>query len=337
MLALSLLAVTLLSASSAQAAAHRVGQSPAAVRAYWTAERMRDAVPADRVRDHGPATPAAKPGGGGGGSGSPLFTTFQPPLAELTAAPVSTNGRVFFSDGRSNYSCSGTAVQSSNQSVVLTAGHCVNQGPGSYYTNWTFAPAYNDGSRPFGTWPAVALDTTAAWRTRGDFGRDVGAAVVAPNSSNTRLTQSVGARSVTFNYTRNQDYLAHGYPAEATFNGQRLWISDTRWSRDDTSATPATMGIPTDLNGGSSGGALGRRQRLQERVRPRGLGQQLHVSRAEERHVRPLPPEPHVERRRRFGPAGPGGRRQSGLAVVPPGTPPSDHVPVRRMVASRAC
>jgi V8-like Glu-specific endopeptidase len=256
LLALSLLAVALLGASSAQAAVHRVGQSPAEVRAYWTAQRMRDAIPADRVRDHGPAAPAAKPGGGGGGgSASPLFTTFQAPLAELTTTPVSTNGRVFFSDGAWNYSCSGTAVQSSNQSVVLTAGHCVNQGPGAYYTNWTFAPAYNDGSRPFGTWPAVALDTTAAWRTSGDFGRDVGAAVVAPNSSNTRLTQSVGARSVAFNYTRNQDYLAHGYPAEGKFNGQRLWISDTKWSRDDTSSTPATMGIPTDLNGGSSGGA----------------------------------------------------------------------------------
>jgi V8-like Glu-specific endopeptidase len=256
-LALSLFAVALLSASSAQAAPQRVGQSPAAVRAYWTAERMRDAIPADRVRDHGPASPAAKPGGGagGGGSASPLFTTFQAPLAELTTAPVSTNGRVFFSDGAWNYSCSGTAVTSSNQSVVLTAGHCVNQGPGSYFTNWTFAPAYNDGSRPFGTWPAVALDTTAAWRTAGDFGRDVGAAVVAPNSSNTRLTQSVVARSVAFNYTRNQDYLAHGYPAEGKFNGQRLWISDTRWSRDDTSTAPATMGIPTNLNGGSSGGA----------------------------------------------------------------------------------
>jgi V8-like Glu-specific endopeptidase len=255
LLALSLIAVALLSASAAQAAPHRVGQSPAAVRAYWTAQRMRDAVPADRVRDHGPATPAAKPGGGAGGGTSPLFTTFQPPLAELTTPPVSTNGRVFFRDGAFNYSCSGTAVQSSNQSVVLTAGHCVNQGPGSYFTNWTFAPAYRDGSTPFGTWPAVALDTTAAWRTSGDFGRDVGAAVVAPNSSNTRLTQTVGARSVTFNSTRNQDYLAHGYPAEGKFNGQRLWISDTRWSRDDTSSTPATMGIPTDLNGGSSGGA----------------------------------------------------------------------------------
>jgi hypothetical protein len=245
-------------APSALAAPQRVGQSPGAVRAYWTPQRMRAAIPADRVRDSGPATPAAKPSAGGGGGGTTsgsTFTTFQAPLSELTTAPVSTNGRVFFSDGTWNYSCSGTAVQSSNQSVVLTAGHCVNQGPGAYYTNWTFAPAYNDGATPLGSWPAVALDTTAAWRTSGAFGGDVGAAVVSPNASRIRLTQSAGARTVAFNYTRNQQYLAHGYPAEGKFNGQRLWISDTRWSRDDASASPPTMGIPTNLNGGSSGGA----------------------------------------------------------------------------------
>lgn len=257
LLPLSLTAAALIGASAAQAAPHRVGQSPASARAYWTAERMRAAIPADRVREAGRNVPAAKPGGsaGGGGKTSPLFTTFQPPLAELTTQPVSTNGRVFFSDGTWNYSCSGTAVQSDNQSVVLTAGHCVNEGPGDYYFNWTFAPAYNDGATPLGKWPAVALDTTAAWRTAGSYGRDVGAAAVAPNGSGTRLAQAVGARAVTFNYTRNQDYLAHGYPAEGKFNGQRLWISDTKWSRDDTSASPPTMGIPTNLNGGSSGGA----------------------------------------------------------------------------------
>ena len=168
---------------------------------------------------------------------------------------------------------------------MLTAGHCVDQGARQLLHELDLAPAYNDGSRPFGTSPAVALDTTAASRTTVDFGRNVGAAVVAPDSSNTRLTQSVGARSVTFDYTRNQDYLAHSYPAEGQFNGQRLWISDTRWSRDDTEHHSSDDGIPTTS---TAGRAASRRSSTTttERVRPRGLGQQLHVSRAEERQVR---------------------------------------------------
>lgn len=254
-LSLTLTALALLTAPAAGAAPHKVGQSPAAVRAYWTPDRMRGAIPADRVRDHGPASPAAKPSGGGGGSTSGAsFATFQAPLAELTTQPVSTNGKVFFSDGAYNYWCSGTSVQSANRSVVLTAGHCVNQGPGDYHVNWTFAPAYSDGSAPLGSWPAVTLDTTTAWQTKGQYGKDVGAAVVAVDGSGQRLADRAGARAVVFNSTRNQDYLAHGYPAQAKFNGQRLWISDTRWSRDDSSASPPTMGIPTNLNGGSSGG-----------------------------------------------------------------------------------
>jgi V8-like Glu-specific endopeptidase len=35
---------------------------------------------------------------------------------------------------------------------VSTAGHCVNEGPGDFATNWAFVPAYNNGSAPFGTW-----------------------------------------------------------------------------------------------------------------------------------------------------------------------------------------
>jgi hypothetical protein len=40
------------------------------------------------------------------------------------------HGKVFFSDGAYNYVCSGTALTSGNESVVWTAGHCVNEGPG---------------------------------------------------------------------------------------------------------------------------------------------------------------------------------------------------------------
>ena len=62
------------------------------------------------------------------------FTRYEP----ATYNPA--HGKVFFSDGASNYVCSGTALSSGNQSVVWTAGHCVNEGPGGFYTNWAFVP-----------------------------------------------------------------------------------------------------------------------------------------------------------------------------------------------------
>ena len=53
-----------------------------------------------------------------------------PSTSKASATPVA-KGQVFFTMGGSNYVCSGTAAASGNQSVVTTAGHCVNEGPGA--------------------------------------------------------------------------------------------------------------------------------------------------------------------------------------------------------------
>ena len=74
-----------------------------------------------------------------------------------------------------------TALLSGNKSVVWTAGHCVNDGAGTFHTNWAFVPAYADGSRPYGTWTARSLLTTAGWNGSGDFSYDNGAAIVNLN------------------------------------------------------------------------------------------------------------------------------------------------------------
>jgi V8-like Glu-specific endopeptidase len=234
----------------AQSSAHRVGQSPGAVRAYWTPARMKAAVPADRVRAaRGPAAKPQKPGG----STYP-YTSYEV-TSPYTAAPTSTHGKVFFTERGTNYVCSGTALTSANRSTVWTAGHCVNEGPGAYVTNWSFVPAYKDGAAPLGKWPATTLATTDRWRTAGDFGFDLGAAVVAPNTAGQALTDVTGGRGIRFNYDPAAfRFLSYGYPAASPFNGQRLWVCDAPLGTRDTSVSPATMGIGCNMTGGSSGG-----------------------------------------------------------------------------------
>src|SRR5215218_3209723 len=183
----------------------QVGQSREEVLAYWTAERMRNAKPA----------PLARGGKAAKGSQYP-FTRYEP------ASYNPAHGKVFFTDGGVNYVCSGTALTSGNESVVWTAGHCVNEGPGPYFTNWAFVPAYKDGARPYGTWTARTLLTTADWGQRGDFGYDLGAAVVNTSGGAT-LTDTVGSRGAGFNQSASQHYLAHGYPAAPPFTGGRMY------------------------------------------------------------------------------------------------------------------
>ena len=239
------LAVTGALAGSAQAArsvsAKAVGKSPAEVAAYWTAARMKNAKPAERAKGNGNARPKQ----------SYPFTRYQAPKPYDAR-----HGKVFFTERGVNYVCSGTALTSGNQSVVWTAGHCVNEGPGAYVTNWAFVPGYDSGARPYGTFAATNLYTTDRWRTAGDFSYDLGAAKVAPVGGRT-LNATVGGRGVSFNYTATvgaTHFLSFGYPAASPFNGSSLFICDAKLGTRDASANPPTMGIGCDMTGGSSGG-----------------------------------------------------------------------------------
>ena len=112
---------------------------------------------------------------------------------------------MFFTLGGLDYVCSGSATSSTNGDVVSTAGHCVNEGPGAWATNWAFVPAYNNGSAPYGTWTARNLVTTGQWANSGDINYDTGFAVMNTNGGS-HLTSVVGGQGVAFNLARGLSY-----------------------------------------------------------------------------------------------------------------------------------
>ncbi|MDA0182735.1 hypothetical protein OJ997_20655 [Solirubrobacter phytolaccae] len=242
-----MLACLLLTASSAEARVEskEVSQSASSVANYWTPERMQAAKPAEQRFGGAAARTEAE--------AAPLPWTSAEVTTPYTQAPTSTHGKVFFTLGGGDYVCSGTALLSGNKSVVWTAGHCVNEGPGAFATNWEFVPAYKDGSAPLGVYVAENLFTTSGWGNSGDFSYDLGAAVVAP-AGGTALTDRVGGRGIAFNYSRSQTYNSYGYPAAPPFSGERLWRCNSTLQTQDTGANPATLGIGCDMTGGSSGG-----------------------------------------------------------------------------------
>lgn len=228
--------------ASAFPVAHSSGQSSDAVARYWTAERMQHAVPAERGSR---ATAKASKGG----------STSTAASTEVPLPYPSAYGKVFFtSNSGVNYVCSGSALVSANESVVWTAGHCVNEGPGAFYKNFLFVPAYRDGAAPYGKFAATELLTTSGWLSSGQWGVDLGAAVVGTNASGLTLSDAVAEVPIVFNAPRNQAYRLYGYPAAKKFSGQRLRVCNTAWAMDDSSASPATMGASCDMTGGSSGG-----------------------------------------------------------------------------------
>lgn len=205
---------------------------------YWTADRMRSAVPAE---SRFARSMKGKPGGGGG-SGTAVQETPQPRL-----------GKVFFTEGGVNYVCSGTATSSSNHDVVTTAGHCVNEGPGAYVTNFAFVPAYDNGAAPYGKWTAKTLFTTTQWANSGDFNYDAGFAVMNANSAGASLTDVVGSYPIGFNMAKGLTYTSYGYPAAKPYDGTSLW-SCTGVARPDTNGGSTDQGLLCSMTGGSSGG-----------------------------------------------------------------------------------
>lgn len=222
---------------------------------YWTTERMQSAIPGDVLagkaleRGNRSSTDTVEKGK----SSTTKATKGKQTLAQ-SEAPVSHIGKVFFTLGGTNYVCSGNAVSSPNGSTVSTAGHCVNEGPGAYATNFVFVPAYENGTAPYGKWAARALYAPTQWVSNGDMTYDTGFAVVNRNAQNQTLTSVVGGSGVAFNQARGLTYKSYGYPAAAPFNGETLKSCTGTATDDPNNPQFLSQGIPCDMTGGSSGG-----------------------------------------------------------------------------------
>jgi len=219
----------------------------AAVKPFWTADAMRAAIPMDKlvkapkltlkqVARGESAVIQSIPNGGGAWTGGGKVTK--------------TAGRVFFLFNGQKASCSGDAVTSTNGSVVVTAGHCVKY-QGTWHTQWVFVPGYDNGSAPYGQWPAKSTLTTPQWEASEDINYDVGMAVVSPLNGQ-RLTDVVGAQGIAFNQPKNQSMYTFGYPAAAPYDGTKLIYCSGNTFTDFL--LTKDHGMSCNMAGGSSGG-----------------------------------------------------------------------------------
>ncbi|WP_104045933.1 trypsin-like serine peptidase [Arthrobacter sp. ZGTC412] len=219
---------------------------------YWTADRMRQAVSGEVLAEKALER----------GNRSSVDTVEKGKSSKVkatrakaeTPASVSHIGKVFFTMGNANYVCSGNAVASANQSTVATAGHCAMDGLGQEAENFIFAPAYENGVAPYGTWTARALYAPTEWRSKGNMAYDTAFAVMAPNDNDRLLTDVVGGSGLAFNESAGQYYTSYGYPASSPFTGVTLRSCAGTATPDIINSGFGTQGIPCDMNGGSSGG-----------------------------------------------------------------------------------
>lgn len=177
--------------------------SDEAVRAYWTPQRIATAKTVDTMISgplrHGPkhqslgaATPLVIHGAGPSvdydfslesrtsnpqqeeerakaplvGTGAIPYTTNRLYPANdkqiYKIFPYATVGHLYFSEPSGNFQCSASVIR---LSTIATAGHCMADGNGNYYSSWMFIPAHNNGATPYGTWTWSAGIVSSAWWT----------------------------------------------------------------------------------------------------------------------------------------------------------------------------
>jgi len=249
-------------------------------RDYWTGRRMASAKRADlqfaprtQARTMAARVAAPAPAGASPVTINPATGTLPTKSETLHSAitrpytnrPDRLNGKVFFTSGGNDYVCSGTVVNSNNQDMVDTAGHCVSDGAGNFHTNWVFVPAYSSGASgcttrascyPYGKWTPRVLTTTVEWHLRANLSQDLGYAVLKARGGR-HIVGYLGGQGTAFNESRVQTWRAFGYPQDTPYNGydQRMCTSG-RLADDDPSTGPGplTIGIRCSQTSGSSGG-----------------------------------------------------------------------------------
>lgn len=229
---------------------------------YWTEERRANAIPVPLPKEKAPEHPAhAEPHSGPEGHSKAGHGDQQPEkehsvqphsvggnaVANPLAYPYRTCGKIFFTQGGSNYAGSASMIA---PNVLLTAGHCVYNG--GWSTNFVFYPSY--GKRA-ATDPAYKfsynyLGAWTGWTSGGNRAFDYGMAWF-----NSAPGNNIGWLGLLWNAaTAGRTWHAVGYPATPNppFNGA---VMDEAVGTVASSGTAGTIGMTNDnMEHGSSGG-----------------------------------------------------------------------------------
>jgi hypothetical protein len=175
--------------------------------------------------------------------------------------PFTAAGKLFFKIGSGTFVCSASSIK---PGIVVTAAHCVADfGQNQYYSSWTFVPAYNKGTGPYGSWTTQKAYVLTSYLNGTDSCTAAGVvcqddvAILVENPQNGQFSgDSSGIYGYGFDgfgFNDNGQVLVNqlGYPV-ALDQGERMQRNDSQGFVDPTQSNNTIIG--SLMTGGSSGG-----------------------------------------------------------------------------------
>lgn len=207
---------------------------------YWTPERIAEAVAKGDRR--------AAPVKSGGPTAAQALAPVEGPVLE----PV---GKVLFTyESGSPGSCTGTLVNTPSGRLVVTAGHCIEEGgpEGEWHRNIAFVPGHG-GPEELGVFTAANVAADGLWASDADERYDVGLIQLNDNAAGESAADVAGAFDIRTTPSTTADVHIVGYPAAGGHDGNHQ-----EHCEDITEPTPPPreliMAECPNMYEGSSGG-----------------------------------------------------------------------------------
>lgn len=169
--------------------------------------------------------------------------------------PYRAIGKLFFTiPGKGNFTCSASVIQNR---IVLTAGHCVHSGTSAgFYTNFSFVPAFNNGTAPVGTWTPTFVTATSQWISGGGTlpnASDIGMLEIADRTINgvvTKIGDATGFLGWQTSSLANNHVHSFGYPNNLDSGTLMHQVA----AQSGVAVSPNNIQIGSDMQAGSDGG-----------------------------------------------------------------------------------
>jgi hypothetical protein len=261
------------SKQASMAATLNTSQQTTQIRNHWTPARMQAATPISEPRERRSAQPQTQTLGARSAPGSASPSVSTPSTSGGVFAdsiqsnvwtahgvmPATTVGKLYFDTPGGPSECTASVVASANRSLIWTAGHCVSDGNGHWYSNWLFVPDYHNGSWPLGSWVWKSVSTPTGYINGGDSNRDL-AAITLWDRQGTKVANVTGYQGYKFNSGYDWTAYEFGYPydthpSRTGITGQDLrYCIGRTWRPGWWPFQPDQQAIHCDQGHGASGG-----------------------------------------------------------------------------------